>query len=397
MKEKFIKDSIYGFIKAEEPFLQIIDSEPFQRLRHIKQLGLSYLVYPSANHSRFEHSLGCFHLAKKISDKFSAQSKKFPYAAEFKIAALLHDVGHAPFSHAAENITKVFTKKSHEDFSKKIITDSAIKIITDKYGLDSQKISAFLSNTTIYGQLISSEIDVDRLDYIARDAYHTGVAYGVIDADWVIKALEIANDKIVCKSEHLPALESILIARYLMYPTVYNHHTVRIANMMFQDALYELVLNKIVNVEKFIEMTDADMLSVMKQNEMSREMVYRIEKRNLYKSALVLRKDDFSNLKRVYEMKNDFKAIQGVQNALKRDLSIKDGKILIDIPEKPNFTKSNIFIAEYGKSLEEYSPLVKSLRAAEWNHWFVGIYCAQTERAKVSRVKKEVKKYLNGL
>lgn len=402
MNEKFIKDSIYGFIKADEPFLEIIDSEPFQRLRHIKQLGLSYLVYPSANHSRFEHSLGCFHLAGKITDKFSTQNKnngnkEFPYAAEFKIAALLHDVGHAPFSHAAENITNIFTKKSHEDFSKQIISDASIKSITDRYGFSTEKIIDFISNKTAFGQLISSEIDVDRLDYIARDAYHTGVAYGVIDADWVIKSLEIKDDKIYCKSEYIPSLESILIARYLMYPTVYQHHTVRIANMMFQDALYEIVNDKTINAEEFIHMTDADMLSTMKQCDKSREIIKNIENRNLYKSAVTLHKDDFINLKRIYELKDDFRVIQDMQNALKRDLNVKDGKVFIDIPEKPNFSKNSIFITEYNKSLEEHSPLVKSLKAAEWNHWYVGIYCTGSEREKVSRAKDQIKKYFNGL
>jgi len=392
MNEKFIKDSIYGFIKITEPFIEIIDSEPFQRLRHIKQLGLSYLVYPSANHSRFEHSLGCFHLAGKIAEKFD-----FPYKDEFKIAALLHDAGHAPFSHAAENIIQVFTKHSHEEFSKKIIGEPTIKNITDKFGLGSEKISDFISNKSAVGQLISSEIDVDRMDYLARDAYHTGVAYGVIDADLVIKAIEIKNDKIYCKNEYMPALESILIARYLMFPTVYTHHTVRIANMMFQDALYALVSKKIIKAEELIPMIDADIISVMKQHEESANMIKNIEDRHLYKLALTFRKDDFNNIKKVYELKDNFEGIQRAQDALRSDLGIKDGKIFIDIPEKPDFAKSNIIITESNKPLEEYSPLVKSLKAAEWNHWYVGIYSTKTEREKVSRAKEYVKKYLSNL
>jgi len=392
MKEKFIKDSIYGLIKITDPFLEIIDTEAFQRLRHIKQLGLSYLVYPSANHSRLEHSLGCFYLSGKITDKFDFQHKN-----EFRIAALLHDIGHAPFSHVAENITKAFTQLTHEDFSKKIIGDAEIKNITDKYGLNTEKILDFISHKEVFGQLISSEIDVDRLDYLARDAYHTGVAYGVIDADLVIKAIEIKDGKIYCSGEQLPALESILIARYLMFPTVYTHHTVRIANLMFQDALYNLVSQGTIKAEEFISMTDADMLSLMKLHAESRVMITQIEKRNLYKMAMVFRKDDFNNLKRVYELKDDYKAIQEIQNALKRILSVQDGKVFIDIPEKPSFAKSNIIISEYNKPLEELSPLVKSLKAAEWNHWYVGIYCSKTEREKVSKAKDEIKKYLNSL
>lgn len=392
MCKKFIKDSLYGFIDLGEPFTSIVDTEPFQRLRHIKQLGLSYLVYPSANHTRFEHCLGAYYLAEKFARKFDFSNKE-----EFKIAALLHDVGHAPFSHASEKVVEFGTHLSHEEYVGKIIEGSEIKDILIKAGLNKDKVLDFIFYKDPVGQLISGEIDVDRLDYLARDAYHTGVAYGVIDADLVVKVLKFSNGQFSSNIEYTPVLESILIARYMMFPTIYNHHTVRIAKTMFQDSLFELVSKGLIHAKDLVYMTDADLTVKMKSFTESKETIRRLTDRKLYKLALVLHKDDFIDLNKIFKLRDDLTYLNDIQNALKRDLNVQSGKVLIDVPEKPVFGRSKIIITENGKLLEEFSPLVNSLQQAEWNHWYVGIYCEKDEREKVGAAKESIKRDLNGL
>ncbi len=387
---KVIRDSIYGFIKINEPFLKIIESKPFQRLRYIKQLGLGYLVYPSANHTRFEHSLGCFYLAEKMADKFN-----FAGENEFKAAALLHDLGHTPFSHALEEVLEFTTGSSHEKQTEKIIRESEIKRIIQKSDLDLEKIIRFIKKKEVFGQLISGEIDVDRLDYLARDAYHTGVAFGIIDSDLVIKAINFKKGKFYVKNEYVPALESILIARHMMYPTVYNHHTVRIAKTMFQNIVLDLINKKTINPSDLFFMTDEDIISVIKKEKESKKAFEKIEYRELYKLAVSFSKEDVKErLKSVLKSKDDLDLIQKVQNMIAEDLNLKKGEILIDIPEKSFFKNSNITVLENGKKLEKFSPLIKSLQEAQWNYWYIGVYCPQELREKTKKAKKKIKRCL---
>lgn len=387
---KIIRDSIYGFVEIEKPFLELVDSKPFQRLRYIKQLGLGYLVYPSANHTRFEHSLGCFYLAGKIADKFNFSGKN-----EFKAAALLHDLGHTPFSHALEKVLEYKTGFSHETQTEKIIRKSEIKDIVLDSGLNLERILKFIKQKETFGKLISGEIDIDRMDYLARDAYHTGVAFGVIDSDLVIKALNFRDKKFYVRSEYVPALESILIARYMMYPTVYNHHTVRIAKTMFQNIILDLINRKIINSEDFLHMTDGDIVSKIKKDKKSQKMFEKIEHRKLYKLAAGFGKKDIEkHLGSVLDLKNNLDLVQKIQDIIAENLGLEKGEVLLDIPEEPSFGNTNITVLENKKKLEKFSPLVKSLQEAEWNYWYIGIYCPQKYKERVKKEKREIKRYI---
>tara|TARA_B100001287_G_C22667332_1_gene523465 strand:+ start:376 stop:1611 length:1236 start_codon:yes stop_codon:yes gene_type:complete len=224
-KNKIINDPIYGFITIEKGIiLDLIEHPFFQRLRRISQLGLSYLVYPGAYHTRFHHALGCMFLMKKaiqqLRNKGHEITKKESEA--LKIAILLHDIGHGPFSHALEhsivnnisheNLSNIFMNKLNEEFNGKL--DLAIQIFNNKHS------KKFLH------QLVSSQIDMDRLDYLKRDSFFTGVTEGNIGTERIINMFDVVNDELVIEEKGIYSIEKFLIARRLMYWQVYLHKTV---------------------------------------------------------------------------------------------------------------------------------------------------------------------------
>ena len=235
-KDKIINDPIYGFITLEQGIITNLINHPyFQRLRRISQLGLSYLVYPGANHNRFQHAIGCMHLITKaiyqIRKKGHLISEK--EAEALKIAILLHDIGHGPFSHALEN--SIVTNLTHEQLS--LIYMKALN--KEFKGQLSMAIEIF-NNTyqkKFLHQLVSSQLDVDRLDYLRRDSFFSGVADGNIGAERIITMLNVVDDTLVVEEKGIYSIEKFLISRRLMYWQVYLHKTVVSAENMLMKAL----------------------------------------------------------------------------------------------------------------------------------------------------------------
>jgi len=230
-KDKIINDPIYGFITLDAGIIiNLIDHPYFQRLRRISQLGLSYLVYPGANHSRFNHAIGCMHLMTKaiyqIRKKGHAISEE--EAEALKIAILLHDIGHGPFSHALEN--SIVTGLSHEELSILFMKN----LNTEFNGKLSLAIRIF-NNThpkKFLHQLVSSQLDMDRLDYLKRDSFFSGVVEGNIGTERIINMLNVINDELVIEEKGIYSIEKFLMARRLMYWQVYLHKTVVSAENM---------------------------------------------------------------------------------------------------------------------------------------------------------------------
>ncbi len=235
-KRKIINDPVYGFISITGGLaFEIIEHPWFQRLRRIKQLGLTHYVYPSAVHTRFQHALGCLHLMTQTIEVL--KSKGHPITDEEKegvlLAILLHDIGHGPFSHTLEQ--SIVKELSHEELSFLILHEMnkeyndrlslAIEIFRDHYP------KRFLH------QLVSSQLDMDRLDYLSRDSFFTGVAEGTISVHRIIKMLTISNDELVVESKGIYSIENFIIARRLMYWQVYFHKTVMAAEYMLINIL----------------------------------------------------------------------------------------------------------------------------------------------------------------
>ena len=222
---KFIRDSLNGNLQLNEFEVKLIDTPQIQRLRRIKQLGFTYLVYPGANHTRFEHSIGTMYFASRLaySLNLSADEREM-----LRVSSILHDAGHGPFSHVSESVLE----KSHEELTSKLIMQSELsEILSEKF--DPNDIIKLISGEGKLGPIISGDLDVDRMDYLLRDSYYTGVAYGVIDVERLIHNMKL-EDHLILKAKGVQAAESMLLARYFMYPSVYQHHTTRIINAMFR-------------------------------------------------------------------------------------------------------------------------------------------------------------------
>ena len=224
-KDKIINDPIYGFINIESQLITKIINHPyFQRLREIKQLGLSYLVYPGAKHTRFQHAIGSMYLMQIAINQLRKKNNIITdeESEALKIAILLHDIGHSPFSHALENslvknishesLSSLFMYKLNEAFNNKL--SLAIKIFNNNY------------HKKFLHQLVSSQIDMDRLDYLKRDSFFSGVKEGNINTDRIIKMINVVNDQLVVEEKGIYSIENFLIARRLMYWQVYLHKTV---------------------------------------------------------------------------------------------------------------------------------------------------------------------------
>lgn len=235
-KRKIINDPVYGFITIPSDLVFDVMQHPYvQRLRRIKQLGLTYYVYPSAHHTRFQHALGSMHLM--IHAIRVLRSKGIDITDEetegVNLAILLHDIGHGPFSHTLEQ--SIVTDLAHEDLSILFLEalndifgpglNIAYQIFTDRYP------KKFLH------QLVSSQLDMDRLDYLSRDSFFTGVNEGIISTDRIINTLTVSNDELVVEGKGIYSIEKFIIARRLMYWQVYLHHAVLSADMMLINLL----------------------------------------------------------------------------------------------------------------------------------------------------------------
>ena len=224
-KNKIINDPIYGFITLERGIVfDLIEHPFFQRLRRITQLGLSYLVYPGAYHTRFHHALGCMFLMEKAILQIRNKGHEISFEEEeaLKIAILLHDIGHGPFSHALEN--SIANNISHENLSK-LFMAKLNKEFDGKLSLSIQIFNNKHSKKFLH-QLVSSQLDMDRLDYLKRDSFFTGVTEGNIGTERIINMLNVVNDQLVIEEKGIYSIEKFLIARRLMYWQVYLHKTV---------------------------------------------------------------------------------------------------------------------------------------------------------------------------
>jgi HD superfamily phosphohydrolase len=236
MSIKIINDPIYGFINIpSEAIFQLIEHPFFQRLRRIRQLGMTHLVYPGAHHTRFHHAIGSMHLMGEAIDVLRSKGQTITNeeAESVTMAVLLHDIGHGPFSHALEDslvsgihheeLSELFMDRLNKDFDGKL--SMAVSIFKNKYP------KKFLH------QLVSSQLDMDRLDYLNRDSFFTGVSEGVISSDRIIKMLEVHNDQLVVEAKGIYSIEKFIVSRRLMYWQVYLHKTVVSAESMLINIL----------------------------------------------------------------------------------------------------------------------------------------------------------------
>jgi len=332
-KKKIFNDPIYGFINIHSHLIyDIIETTQFQRLRRIKQTGLADFVYPGANHTRFHHALGAMHLMSRALDNLREKGHLISneeYEAAL-IAILLHDAGHGPFSHTLEptllsnvsheSISLLVMKALNQQFSNQL--ELAINIFTGSY------------HRPFFHQLVSSQLDIDRLDYLKRDSFFTGVSEGSIGSERIIKLFEIVDDKIVVEEKGIYSIENFLSARRLMYWQVYLHKTGIAADAMLKNTLlrakfliknkadiqtpsplnsflsteidYESISNNNEILDQFVQLDDYDIWAAIKgwRNSNDKTLAYlssSIINRKLYK--IKLGNSPFPELKKELELK----------------------------------------------------------------------------------------------
>lgn len=241
-----IRDAIHGDISIEEEVIkQLIETKEFQRLRNIKQLGLTYLAFPTTEHSRFMHSVGVYYLVTQLLDVLEAKTGQAFEVKErlaLQIACLLHDLGHGPFSHTSEE----FFGFNHEDYTIKIIEDKDTEVnkVLTNYGESIiEEVVSFIKKThhnPVLNSILSGTIDVDRMDYLMRDSFFAGVSYGEIDIQRIFNVIDIKDNSIVFHEKGVKALEDIIISRYNMFSQVYLNKKALAYEVLVAEILGEL-------------------------------------------------------------------------------------------------------------------------------------------------------------
>jgi HD superfamily phosphohydrolase len=290
----FIKDPIYGYIRLTETERDVIDTLAVQRLRRIRQLAGAEYVYPAANHTRFEHVLGAMYLAGVVVENLPAELSA-EERQKVRLAALLHDVGHAPFSHLFEPFLLKYLGRNHEDMSTWIIANSALTDVINAQGFDAKELSELAvgklsrSDRRFLGQIISSSFDVDKMDFVVRDSYHTGAGYGSVDVFRLIYTMDILDGNLAVDITALPTLESLILARLESFRAIYFHRACRAVQMMILKALDaakdDLQILKVKTPDEYLEWDDYTVWSKLLLNPRSRQIIRELSQRKLLKCA----------------------------------------------------------------------------------------------------------------
>ncbi len=420
---KTINDTVHGTIRLDPMVLDLMETLELQRLSGIRQLGLTYLVFPGANHSRVEHCVGVSHVAGKLADALGlpVEEKKLVMAA-----GLLHDVGHGPFSHTLEHILSSKLAIDHMHLTQAIILGDEdnvrpeerkgfpnvlrIPAVLEKHGVAPKEVAALIRGPEeatgfrtprararrYLGQIIHSAIDADQIDYLMRDAHYTGAAHGMIDFNRILQTVALYEEELVVDRKGLPALEGMLVARALMYSSVYFHKTVRIAEQMIARAV-ERSGSDVRDVQK---MVDAELLQWLAgQGEFQRDVALRIKYRKLYKRVWERGRDELTDPQRqaLLELSDPPKR-RRAEDAICKRAGISPGRTIVDIPlpelliSEPRIAMTDVKVLDEGKVryFRKVSPLGRALQARDVSDWAVMVAGDPRYRKEIGRAAERV-------
>ncbi|HEY9515546.1 MAG TPA: HD domain-containing protein [Gemmatimonadaceae bacterium] len=327
----------------DERTLRLVDTGVFQRLRYVRQLGLAYLVYPGATHTRFEHALGTYHLARRtlalLAERGELEAVEPSEREVVCSAALLHDVGHYPYSHALEEIGALH----HEEVARPLITEGlpAEELRSAIAPNAPERVYALIrggSASPLQG-LISGSLDLDKIEYLKRDAFMCGVPYGEIDVDRLINSLTIVADpqsglpSVGVLEKGLSALESLLFAKYQMYRNVYWHHAVRSATAMYKRLVDDALRANSLDAHALASFTDEGLLHHLDSTG-SPPLLAALRERRLYKRAFECPAGNLSEDTGDW-IANDRERARAAEDALALELGLDSGELLLDFPTKP--------------------------------------------------------------
>ncbi|MES2124292.1 MAG: HD domain-containing protein [Gemmatimonadota bacterium] len=346
---EIIRDPLWDNIRLEPAAVAALDTPTVQRLRHVRQLGHAFLVYPGATHSRFEHALGAYHLTRRalasLNDRGDLDDVSEEERLAVRLAALLHDIGHYPFSHALEEAG--FTH--HETLGAARLQMGELgKVLRDVGGEALiEAIAALIQGTSQspLAGLISGSIDLDKIDYLSRDARMCGVPYGQVDVDRLLASISLLDDgsggrEVGVQEKGTSALESLLFAKYQMYRNVYWHHAVRSATCMFKRAVRATVATGAIDASIVADATDGTLTTLLLEHDPT-GLARGVHERRLFKRAL-----DLPATAVPEEMPEwiwtDPERLEVTEDALAESLGLARGGALIDYPERANMLQVDL-------------------------------------------------------
>ena len=379
-KKKFIRDSVYGDINLNDFEVRIMDMPQFQRLRRIKQLGLISLIYPGATHTRFEHSIGTMNLGSKLAHELNLNEDEIEL---IRASALLHDIGHGPFSHVSEGVLSV----PHEELTKFVVTKTSMRdLLEEKF--DVNEIIDIVTGKGHLGPIVSGELDVDRMDYLLRDSHNTGVAYGIIDYERIISNLKL-EDGLILDIKGVQAAEGALVSRYFMYPSVYQHHTTRIVNSMFRRALKKVIDEGIIDEKNIYKYDDAELIGTFRHcdNEFANDIMNRLDERRIMKRVKSIRLDNFKHPEKMYKIKQE--TLRKAEEEIAEDYGLDKDYVFINIAEYPRFDemKTQVSVEEKLYPLTEISNIIGALSKARFNIPDISVYVKEEEKGRFNKFK----------
>jgi HD superfamily phosphohydrolase len=354
-----IRDPLWDTITLDDAAISIVDSAAFQRLRYIRQLGLAHLVYPGATHTRFDHAIGVFHLAREalrllnargaLRDVDPAQQRIIPYAA------LLHDIGHYPFSHALEELEQDRIPEHHEALVGRFLHDETVRAaLLTVAPQATQAVEALVrghSDQPLQG-LVAGSLDLDKIEYLKRDAHFCGVPYGDVDVDRLLNALIMVRDPETTRFEvgvhekGIAALESLLFAKYQMFRNVYWHHAVRAATVMYKRIVSNALRRGLLSGEELIGQTDEGLLHLLqtRATDMAENIAALRARRLPKRAAEVIAADVADNFDVPEWLASDGETKRAVEDAVARQLAVPAGAVFFDYPEKKAMFALNILV-----------------------------------------------------
>jgi len=421
---KTINDTVHGTIRLDPLVRDLTETLEIQRLSGIRQLGLTYLVFPGANHSRIEHCLGVSHVAGKLADALGlpAEERNLVMAA-----GLLHDVGHGPFSHTLEHILSSRLSIDHMHLTQSIILGEddnvrneerrvfpdvrRIPEVLEAHGVPPKAVAALIRGppeaTTLrsakrdrtgrhLGQIIHSAIDADQIDYLMRDAHYTGAAHGMIDVNRIYQTASLHGGELAIDRKGLPALEGMLVARALMYSSVYFHKTVRIAEQMIARAV-ERAGSDVREVQK---MVDAELLQwLAEQGEFPRDIALRIKFRKLYKRVWDRGREDLTDAQReaLLDLADPPKR-RRAEDAICKRAGVPPGRVIVDIPlpelliSEPRIAMTDVKVLDGDRVryFRTVSPLGRALQLRQVSDWVVMVAAEPKHRQAVAKAAERV-------
>ena len=360
-----VRDPIHDYIDLTPLEVRLVDTPAYQRLRWIRQLGPTNLVYPGANHTRHEHCMGTCHVVGRIADSIGLDSHDKQLAS---VAGLLHDLGHSPFSHLGDEVAGL---EDHVIRTTKLVSDTEISDILSEEGIASKEVNEIIQGDHKLGPLVSGDLDGDRLDYLVRDAHYTGVSTGV-DAGRLITTMTMVDENLVVHQGGLPAVEALLTARFAMYPTVYFHSFVRGAELMLARAANSAISSNKFTYDDFVTFTDHKFLSELdRAGGFPQKTVKDFENRRIVKPAVSITKKQAEDSGLNRSSKEEY------ENSIAAKLGLDASDIYVDLPPLSVVPGLKVKILKDNNEVvlaRNLSRLVSGLYEAQFDHWRGRVY-----------------------